>query len=217
MNIFDIFELNYEANPPLFIIAKSGQTHIFVGAPLPRGGMTRALCDTRPPLFGGDPLEMFQILPSLFHAVEEVAPQHWQDLQRHQESVSCERCRLSLKQVAEAAWNQHGLMDYTHGYGFDLDQVKSLIAAIPAGRWAGQSDVAEACGGYAGSGFAVRRLLNIDQDFAREHGSRVLYDDGSGGDRDTLGEGISFGVGPRVADPAKRLTLDELKTLCPQR
>jgi len=207
----DILEQNYRANPPLFIMAKGGETHVFLGGALPKGGITRSLCNARPPMIKGDPLDMFEILPSRFHAVEDVAPQHWKDLERYQQAVSCQACRSSLERLVGEAWRANSLMQYTNGYGFELAEARAVIIAIPAGRWAAQSDIAAACGGGAGGGFAVRRMLNMDQAFAQKYGHRVLYDDGSGGAVNALvAEGVLFDPQTRHPDEGRRLSVEAL-------
>jgi hypothetical protein len=207
-------EQNYRANPPIFIIAKGGLTHVFPGGDLPRGGIAKSLCKTRPPIFNADPAEMFEIRPSLFYPVEEVAPAHWERLLGIQDSVTCGACKATLKELINGVWTAFDLMDYTNGYGFDEGDVRALIAAIPPGNWAGQSDVAAACGGRPGSGFAVRRLLNVDKPFAQRYGHRVLYDDGTGGNAELLrNEGVIVDADTRHPADRLRLGIDDLTAL----
>jgi alkylated DNA nucleotide flippase Atl1 len=204
----------YRANPPFFTIAKGGFIHVFPGGDLPRGGLAKSLCDIRPPIFNDDRKEMFEIRPSLFHSVPEVAPGHWERLKAIQQTVTCATCKTSLAELIKGLWTAFDLMDYTNGYGFDERDVRSVIAVIPPGRWAGQGDVAAACGGRPGSGFAVRRLLNMDHAFGARYGHRVLYDDGSEdvANADALSaEGVRITSG--IADPASRLSLEELSAL----
>lgn len=216
----NVFEKSYEENPPLILMSKSGVTHVFVGAPLPRGGLTKALCGMRPPLFGGDMVDMIELFPknmtsSVFGTSEGEAPRLWSKHQGALREVSCAQCLAELQRAVEFAWQKTGLSSYGRGDWIDLDHARVLIAAIPQGHWAGFGDVTEACGASRTSGDTLRYFLAQDTHGASGHVCRVLFDDGSSSAGDCRKqletEGVAFtGEGSGVADASRKMTPGDL-------
>lgn len=156
----NIFEKSYEQNPPLFLMSKSGVTHVFGGGPRPDSGLTKALCGVRPPMFRGDLVNMVELFPksmtsSLFGTPEGEAPSLWSKHAKALQEVNCSACLAEFQQAVNLAWQKTGLASYGRGDWIDLSHARALIAAIPRGRWTGFGDVTEACGASRTSGVAL--------------------------------------------------------------
>lgn len=211
----NVFEKSYEQNPPLYLISKSGVTHVHPGGPPNRQGVARALCGARPPMFGFDVTNALSLFPSPFGTPEGEAPSLWREHTRALEEVNCGTCRAELQRAVELAWRKTGLASYGRGDWIDLNHARALIAAIPKGRWTGYGDVTEACGAPRTSGATLLYFLDQDKHGSPRHVCRVLYDDGSSNMKECRAqieaEGVTFTEdGSGVADPSNRMTPDDL-------
>jgi hypothetical protein len=115
----DVFEAIEKVDPTMWFVQKSGTLHVFGGR---TGGLTRALCGTRPPMFGGDIVAFEKIVPiNQFRAMEEMAPAHWDKLQRLVGLLGCDTCHRVMLHAVNQMWKDNGLDVYLPEGAYPMD------------------------------------------------------------------------------------------------